>query len=190
MAKSPLSHADVCIVEGEQGEGKSTVAVARVVDAYKKDPTIKIFCNFHLYGVPYVYGTLGQIIEWLDAGIIQDGHLVLDENYIGGNARESMGSLGRALTKYSMSFRKRHLRVIMIYPHERMADWIFRWAVRERILCSYNEKTHYITLTIKRRRLPTKTVSFYAPQYWKYFWTDELFQLPTRDVGKAVAAAR
>lgn len=244
----PFSSAQISLCEGEQGDGKSNTAVARVIDAaishivavrkqdgteikaaplttddkqwlkskgysytfdtvklYYPDfgwkvmriphdgiivPSINIFCNFHLYGVVYTFGTLAQIIEWFDAGIIQDGYLVLDENYIGGNAREGMGSLGRALTKYSMSFRKRHLHVILIYPHEKMADWIFRWAVRERIMCSNNEKTHYITLTIKRRKQPTKTISYYSPQYWKYYWTDEMFKLSTREVGKAVAAAK
>lgn len=246
MGSQPLSHARICLCEGEQGEGKSVTAVARVIGAsirsivairngengkeYKavalskddkewlraKDipyffdtvkmqleddwhigripdnyiivPSIGIFCNFHLYGVEYTYATMAQIIEWLDKGLIRDGYLVLDENYITGNARESHAAFSRALTKYSNTFRKRHLNVIMMYPHERMADWIYRWAVREWILCSYDEKTYIVTLTIKKRREREKVVSFYAPQYWKYYDTDELPRLPASQVDKAKEA--
>ncbi len=189
MAK-PLSYAPITLIEGEQGNGKSNTAVARVVDAYKKDPTIRIFCNFNLYGIPYVHATLAQIIEWLDAGIIRDGFLLIDEHYIGGNARESMNAFGKVLAKFSMTIRKRHLHVILIYPHERMADWIYRWAVTERILCSYDERNHMITLIVKKRKSRPKTIRYYAPQYWGYYDTDELPRLPAKQIGRAIEAAR
>lgn len=188
---APLNYAPIHIVEGEQGCGKSNTIVARAVDAYKKDPTIRIYANFHLYGVRAMYLPLPVMIEYLNTGLIREGYLLIDEGYIAGNAREGMTALVRLVMKLSNQIRKRHLHLYVATPNARQLDWQLRWAKTESIICSYNPKNKMITLVIKNKHKYRKPriVSYYAPLYWKYFNTDEQFELPDSQIAKAIAGA-
>lgn len=190
--RKPLSYAPIHLVEGEQGMGKSTTIVARAVDAHKKDPTIKIYANFHLYGIKYVYLPLPLMLEYLNSGLIQDGYLLIDEAYISGDAREGMTAVVRMITKMANQMRKRHLHLYMTIPNAKMIDWRYRWAVTEKIMCiSYNEKTHEITLLIKNKRKSRKPrkITYDGSQYWKYYYTDELLEIPQGQIAKAIQGA-
>lgn len=232
----PLSHAPIALIEGEQGSGKSTVAVARIVDHYHKRAIeiylatkgvvaevlsynvdtriarirrngqklqiripddykiysdLKIFTNFHLYGIRYKYCTYPEMLALLQDGTLKDGRLTIDEGYITSNAQETLSPFTKAVSKFSMTARKRHLHLDFLYPHARMATWITRWAWAEHIMCTYDEHNEYITLDIQRKGMPrTKTIRMYAPPYRRYFDTDELFKLTQDQIGRAVANAQ
>ena len=191
MAREAMSRAEICIIEGEQGAGKTNTAVAKVKDASDKDPNIKIFANFHLYGIKYVYANLGTIVEHLNSGLITEGYIIIDESYIGGDARMGMTLMTRILTWFGSQIRKRQLHLILIAQHGRMIDYRFRLFMTEHILCSYNEKTYVITLTIVKRGEKKKRVhTYYAPQYWKYYNTNELPQIPEAIIAKTLLTAR
>ena len=186
-----MAKADIILIEGEQGSGKSNTAVAKVVDAYKKDPTTKIFTNFHLYGIKHVYADLATIIEYLNTDLIKDGWVVIDESYIGADARAGMSLLTRILTWFGMQIRKRNLHLIVIAQHGRMIDWRFKFFATEHIICSYNEDTHYVTCEITKRGDRRKNVvSYYAPQYWKYFDSFELPPIPENVIGRVLEGVK
>ena len=188
MDKKPLSYAPIHIVEGEQGSGKSNTIVARVVDAYKKDHTLKIYCNFHMYGIPHVFLPLHRMIQYLNGGVITNAYLLIDEGYIGGNAREGMTALAGVITKMANQIRKRHLHFYMATPNPRDLDRRFRWAKTENIMCQYDDKTRMITVMIKNKRKyrRPRIITYYAPQYWKYYDTDEQFKIPEGQIAKAL----
>lgn len=147
----------------------------RIPIDYKLKSPMRIFCNFHLYGIPYVYcSSFEKIAELLDKDVIKEGRLTIDEYYIGGNARESMTALGKRLEKHSFQYRKRQLDVDIICPMARLADWTTRVIPTERILCHYNEKTRKVTLSITKRGVPgTREVTYDATQYFPNYWTNE-----------------
>ena len=96
----------------------------------------------------------------------------------------------RYLQKKSFQFAKRHLEVYVLVPMERVADWTMRSIATERIYCSYDERTMMVTLKIKKRKVPgTKTVTYYAPEYWPNFDSEEEIPLPDSQVVKALVAA-
>jgi len=217
----PFTEARVTIVEGDQGEGKSTTGVARIRDAYDKDcvrvyceetfkikcdvksydrgkriariqyngttrliriPTsykmhsqIRIFSNLQLFGIPYVYcPSFNHIMAWLKNGVMVDGWLLIDEAYLGMNARACMSALGRELESQYFQFRKMRLNVIIITPMARLIDWAMRTIPTEHIHCSYNKKTFKITLAIRKRGIKgEKKVSYDARQYWPNFDTNQ-----------------
>ena len=154
---------------------KGELKLLQIPLEYKLHSDLRIYANFHLYGIRYVYcDSFGQILEWLKDGTIIGGILVIDEYYIGGNARESMGKLGKELLKQSFQYRKMQLEVIIITPMARLIDWTARIIPTEHIWCSYNEKTRRITLTIKKKGVKgTKEVTYDATQYWGNYWTNE-----------------
>ncbi len=167
--------------------GKRRIVIAK---EYPLAP-VNIFCNFHLYGLQYRYCSFAQMIEGLADGTIHDGWLIIDQAEIGGDAREGMKLLARTITKYGFQFRKRRLHVIMLYPSRKVADWRFRSIFSETVSCSYNQKTHEITLYIWKRgeKKERPPVTYWAPQYWPYYDTEELIGLPEGEVARAIQAA-
>ncbi len=142
---------------------------------YKLHSPIQIFCNYHLYGIPFVFcPSFNHILDWLRRGIIVDAWLVVDEAYVGMNARASMQALGKELEKQYFQFRKMQLNVIIVTPMARLIDWTMRTIPTERIHCSYNNKTHKVTVTIKKKGIPGEHKFDYdARQYFKNFRTNE-----------------
>lgn len=169
---------------------KGKIYQVRIPESYKMRSPMKVFSVFHLYGLPYVYCTWAQIVEWLNNDVLKDAWLLLDQYEIVGNAREGMGPFAKYLEKKSFQFGKRHLEVYILVPMERVADWTMRNIATERIICSYDEHTRMITLKIKKRRIPgIQTITYYAPYYWGGFDPDEEIKLPDTQVLRAMAAA-
>tara|TARA_Y100000310_G_scaffold164294_1_gene164122 strand:+ start:4836 stop:5411 length:576 start_codon:yes stop_codon:yes gene_type:complete len=191
MTRKAMTRAEVEIIEGEQGSGKTNTAVGELKDAADADPDIKIFTNFHLYGIKYVYADLARIVEYLNSKVITDGYIVIDESYIGGDARMGMTLMTKVLTWFGSQIRKRGLHLILIAQHSRMIDYRFRLFMTKHTICSYNEKTRMITLSVvERGKKKKRTFSYYAPQYWKYYDTNEIPQVPENLLAKVLVTAR
>jgi hypothetical protein len=114
---------------------------------------------------------------------------LIDESYVGSDSRRS-GSASSVLYSWVMQqMRKRDIEVIWVVQNSRMLDWRIKWIVTKRVIClEYDwddEKqrgTHKVKCIIKNIQKGTeKTVRYYAPQYWKYFDTDELPDIPQRE---------
>jgi hypothetical protein len=151
------------------------IRMFKMPSSYKLHSPMRIFCNFHLYGIPYVYcPSFRDILSWLKQDIIRDGWLVIDEYYIGGNARESMSALGRQLEKQSFQYRKMRLEVMILTPMARLIDWTARIIPTERISCEYEEKTGNVTLQIRKKgHKGTREITYDSKPYRKYYWTEE-----------------
>lgn len=153
-----------------------TLKLIRIPAAYKLHSSLRIFCNFHLFGLKYTFvPSFQHLAHWLEDGTIAEGYLIIDEYYLGGFARESMSVLTRRLAQLSQQFRKRQLEVIVMCQLSRMADWTMRITPTEFISCSFNERTHKVTLQIRKKGVRgERKVSFDARQYWGNYWTNEL----------------
>ncbi len=101
-----------------------------------------------------------------------------------------MTSLGKSLAKYGFTYRKRHLDVDIMCPAENLMDWNNTLIITERRMCKFDENTKIVTMIVKGKGQPKKEVSYYAPQYWKYYWTDERPRLLSSQVGKAIMQGR
>jgi len=154
-------------------------------------PSIHIYCNFHLYGIKYMFVTPVQIIELLEAEKMCNGRLVIDESHMIMNNRDCMSSLGKMLAKDSYTFRKRHLDVDIMCAHEQMIDIAIRKVATERRLCTFDKTTKKVTMNITGKGYPQpKEVTYDAWPYFKYYDTDELPHMPSNQVNKAIAQAR
>jgi len=151
------------------------IKVIRIPKDYKLQSPMRIFANFHLYGIPYVYcPSFPHILKWLKCGLIVDGWLLMDEYYIGGNARDSMSKFGKALQKQGFQYRKMQLEVVIITPLASLIDKSIRTTTTKHILCSYNSKAKEVELEIKEKGVVgTKKVSFKHSQYFQNYVTNE-----------------
>ena len=153
---------------------------------------IRIYANFHFYGIRAVFFTTAQIIEHLNDGTIRYGYLYFDEHYKDANARENGSIIVKTITKLSNQMRKKHLYVSYLTPFARQIDWIERASVRKRVFCSsYDEETHIITYDIQEKgHKGIRTKSYDASVYFPYYWTDEHFAMGENQIGKAILAAQ
>lgn len=147
----------------------------RIPESYKLQSPLRIFCNFHLFGIPYINcPSFRFIVDGLKSGLITDAYLVMDEYYMGGYNRESMSSLSRALAQQSNQYAKGMLRVIIIAPLANQLDWTARLSPTEHIETEFNKHTKMITCRIKKKGVPgVKIVSYDATRYWANYWTNE-----------------
>lgn len=202
--------ADLCLITGDPGGGKSTTAVARLVDLskirkppYVQDPNIHLFANLHLYGLKYVYLPLPKLIEYFNETVngypidhpkaiplIGYGAYIYDEGYQGANARESSSSDTKIHQSLALQSRKRHLKIIYVVQHPKLLSWELNYFANERIHCSRaNEETPIIDIEMKKKGLPKRSFSYEASKYWRYFRSDELHPMADSRLAKAMQRA-
>ena len=150
---------------------------------------VRVFSNYTLYGIRHAKCSLADILEHLNDDLLLDGWVLIDEAYIGADARNSMNLLNQIITQFGFQIRKRRLHLVVCYPLNKMADLRFRLARTEYITCTYNEKTHEITCEIKKGKDRKKTITFFAPTYWPYFNTEERFAIPESRIAKGLQQA-
>jgi hypothetical protein len=148
---------------------------------------IRVFANYHLYGIESVYVDLAFIVEHINDALFMNGWVIIDEGYISADNRNSMTQLNQIIAgALEFQLRKRRIHFLISYPLSRMAELRFKLAKTEYIEPSYNEKTFEVTAKIKRNKKPSQTVTFYAPTYWRFFRTEERFKIPEARVNKAL----
>lgn len=150
---------------------------------YKLHSPMRIFSNCHLYGIPYVYiPSFAHLLKWLRIGLIVNAWLLVDEAYVGANARDSMTAFGKALEKQGFQMRKMQLDVVIITPHAKLIDRWLRVVPTKHIIASCRKyrgkdgKKHWdVTLTIRKRgEKRSRTLPPYdATQYFPNYKTNE-----------------
>jgi hypothetical protein len=227
------NEADIRVLTGDQGKGKSNTGVAYSLDDYfanakaifpsgkqypivgifpdylcktedgrilrlpkdyrergiRIESPIKIFANFHLYGVKYTYMDIPKMVANLNSPLLRYAWFMIDENHMV-DKRYSMSMIGKIIagSGFAGSVRKRHLHLVIMMQYKSMVDLRFRVFATTTVLCDYDKRTKYINLTISRKGERKKqSVSYYAPQYWRFYDTDELIPIPEHVIEKAKA---
>jgi hypothetical protein len=107
-------------------------------------------------------------------GLLVDGWLLVDEYYVGGNARDSMTAFGKEMEKQSYQMRKMQLEVVIITPHAKLIDKWTRLTPTKHILCSCDAHK-MITLTVRKKGEKNAKIlpPFDAREYFPFYWTNE-----------------
>jgi hypothetical protein len=112
--------------------------------------------------------------------------MIIDESYIQGEARRGMNSLSLMYTWFAQQMRKRDIELFLLVQHGRFIDWRFRYIAKRKILCRYNDKTRVVRLLVQNLSKGTeKPFSYWGPQYWKYYDTNELPPMPQDMINRA-----
>jgi hypothetical protein len=161
----------------------------RIPEGWDTISDTKIFCNYHLFGMRYVFCDPGVMLKYLNEGAgetMRHAKMVIDEPYLQGEARRGTNSLGLIYTWFAQQMRKRDIELFLLVQHGRFIDWRFRYIAKRKILTRYNEKTHMVRLLVQNLGKGTeKPFSFWAPQYWKYYDTNELPTVPQEMINRA-----
>lgn len=186
MANSNVADYELIAVEGQMGSGKTTTATALIVDAWRKNPNLRIFTNFDLYRIPFAKIDPKQMMALVNTETIKNGIIVIDEAYIVGDSRRGGNLFNVAFTEFIQQVRKRQLTMIIIAQHLAMIDYRLRLASTKVITCSKAKGKGRITITIKPRNGKSRTITYDGSQYWKYFSTWETPPMSVKAIGDAI----
>lgn len=181
---------DVTLIEGHMGTGKTVTGVALIVDDYKKDNTLRIFSNVHLFGIKHIFTKdIQATMKLLNNPSFRHAKWLIDESYIEADCRRGGNMTTILYTWIMQQMRKRDIEVIWIVQNSRMVDWRIKWIITKKIECLYYDwddetqrGTRNVKCIIKKirsgRAVTEKTVSYWSPQYWKYYDTNEIPDIP------------
>lgn len=239
-----LSQADLRIISGSQGSGKSTICTALVVDdcyahmtrivntktgEYRKaralneeeiqsleskgiiynilkhirvysnvdnssriivkpdgwviESPIRVFSNYHLYGIRYKYIGVEDIIESINDDTITDGWCCIDESTFV-DRQDSMSTIVKMVSKFMAQARRRMLHVVIVAQESSMIATRLIMFSTTRVECSYDEDTYTIDYEVSANSKVMQSSTLYAPNYWKFFKTREIVKQPQFKVDK------
>ena len=138
---------------------------------YKLHSPMVIWCNYHLYGVPFRYiPSFRHLARWLRKGIIHDCWLVIDESYIGLSARGCMSILGKEFANQSQQFRKGQLKVVLITTMSKLNDFVIRLLPTTHMEVDYDKTIRKVNVTILKRGIKGKKKISYSNDYYRRFF--------------------
>lgn len=242
----PASYADIKLITGEQGSGKSCTAVAYAIGDYYTQMTglvnangefikakcidskdklllkraglnpskfqyvrvysdnskdtklvkkpqgymvvseVRLFCNFHLYGVEFAYISLADIIQYVNTPLFNNSWILSDESVMN-DARNSMEAAGKLSAAFGATIRKRNAHYCISAQYTEMVERRYRLFHTTKILCDYDEHTKYVNLNVKTRGEPAYDTDYWAPQYYPYFNTNERIKVPQYKIDNALS---
>ena len=172
--------------------------IVKVPEDFETFSTTKIFANYHMYGIRYVYASFNEILTMMEAynnrpveeHIMKDSKWVIDEGWLGAESRRGMSPLTIIITEYAQLMRKLNIELFWLTQHARFLDWRIRYIAKRKILTKMNKQTHVCRLLIQNlQEGKEKVVSYYAPTYWRYYDTNEVPPMPQNLIRKARAYA-
>jgi hypothetical protein len=243
---SPPTFADIKLITGEQGSGKSVTSVAYAVGDYYSQMTglvnsngefirarcidkrdrillkqagltpskfkyvrvyadnnietkliekpkgwmvkslVRIFANFHLYGIEYAYISLADILQYINYPLFDNAWILSDESVMN-DARNSMEAAGKLGAGFGATIRKRNAHYCIASQYAEMIERRYRLFHTTKILCTYDKDTKYINLNVKVRGEQPYDTDFWEPQYRPFFDTREIIKTPQYKIDNALS---
>lgn len=132
---------------GDTGGGKTLTATV-FADMYQK-AGMKVFANYHLYGIPYEHIDFKDILDFPE--YLEDGVIILDEAHIGADAYDFFKKDVRTITKFITQIRKRRLIFIFTTQSFRQVAVRLRDLTNYLIYCQETDTAGVIYLQIHDR---------------------------------------
>lgn len=155
------------------------------------DTPIRVFCNFHFYGLRFVYVDTELIVshmnENIETALIKNGWVVLDESFMT-DKRDTMSSVGKMMSWFGAQGRRRNLHVVLISQFLDMQQSRLVRFGNTRVLCSYNKHTQMVHLDVNRKSEVMRSCDYKASDYWRFYQHDELVQVPQYRIDRTLKA--
>lgn len=185
----PVNPYGLGIVRLKKSEFVSSQNIGRLIKVpkgWQTNSSLKLFCNYHLFGVKYMYAPMNKVLDYVNTPVMENAIWTVDESYMDADSRRGMNPMTIFMTNYAQSMRKRHIDLQINIQHGRFLDWRLRYITKRKILTKYNDKTFQVKLLIQDLAKNTeKSVSYDARVYWPFFDTKELPPMPEAIVNRA-----
>lgn len=178
---NPHTHFRVWSLNGQQSK------IATKPNNYVIESSERVFSNFTFYGIRFVRVDTMVIIENINNRLLSNGWVVLDESILT-DKRDTMTATGKMMAWFSAQSRRRMLRMLIIAQGIDMVQSRFSRFAKTRVLCTYNDKTHKISIDVNQNSKVMKPTDYYAPEYWKYFKHDDIVEVPQYRINRTMEA--
>ncbi len=172
----------ICVHSPNNGQYK----IIEKPKGYVVSSPVRIFSNFHFFGIYFKYVDLPFIIEHINDDLIMDGWIVLDESIMT-EKRDTMSSVGKMMAWFGAQARRRRLKMVIIAQYADMVQSRFNLFATTKAICTYDKKTNNISLEVNRNSPVMKSTTYYAPDYWRFYKHDERVLVPQYRIDKTLA---
>ena len=147
---------------------------------------VRIFSNFHIYGLKAVYITLTDMLQFVNSDLFTNAWLLSDESAFT-DPRNSMTGVGKIIAQFGATVGKRNIHFLQMTQYNNMIEVRFRQFATTRVLCTYeeNDKERLQSKSARGGR-PVHRHTYYAPPYWGNFDTTERQKIPELQVARAM----
>ncbi len=147
---------------------------------------VHIFANFHVFGLKYAYITIIDIVKYMNTELFNDAWILSDESAMTDN-RNSMTQTGKLIAQFGATIGKRNAKFCLAAQFNGMTEIRFRAFATTTVLCNFDKATKLITCEIKKKGEPSYSMDYYAPNYWRFFKTQELIAQPQHVIDRALS---
>lgn len=161
---------------------------SRIIEKEKDwaiDSPVRVFANYHFFGIRYRYIDDEDIIENVNTDVISDGWIILDESVLT-EKRDTMTAVGKIVAWFGAQTRRRHLHMVVIAQEANMLQTRFNLFATTTVECTYDPEHYIVSLDVNRGSPFMESVDFYAPPYWKFYKHDEIVKVPQHRVDKVL----
>jgi len=147
---------------------------------------IRIFSNYHLFGVKYVYITIVDIIQYMNSDLFVNSWVLSDESAMV-DTRNNMTTEGKQVAQFLATIGKQNIHFVQNAQLNGMVEVRLRAFATTHIICSYDERTCLITCDIKERGKNPYSYSYDGRIYRRFFDTTERQKVSEKKLAKALA---
>jgi hypothetical protein len=166
-------------------DGKSSKILAKP-EGWVIDSPIKVFSNFHFYGIRHKYIDETFLIENINESILSNAWLVLDEGFLT-DKQDTMSRPNKMVAKFGAQGRRKKLHTIIISQYADMVNSRFIRFATTKVLCKYDKFTKYISLDVIGSSDFMQSGNFKASNYWKFFRHDETVNISQHSIDNYMA---
>lgn len=167
-------------------DGKQS-KIIKIPNDYLIGSPVKIFANFHIYGIAnFAFISLVDILQYMNTELFNDAWILSDESVMT-DARNSMEAGGKLVAIWGATMGKRNAKLCFMVQYASQIELRFRLFAKTRIECTYDKVRKLITVEVKKAGQSTFSYDYYAPNYWRFYDTNELPQVPQEKIDRALA---
>ena len=160
--------------------------IIKIPQGFLVKSPVKIFANFHLYGLWYAYISLVDIIQYINTTLFHNSWVLSDESVMN-DARNSMEIAGKLSVALGATIGKRNIHMCLMVQYNEMIERRYRLFHTMRALCSYDATAKVITCDMKKRGEPAFSYDYWEPNYRRFFDTNELVPVPQYKIDRTLA---
>lgn len=159
--------------------------IVSVPSNYKVLSSVKVFANFHLYGIRFMFSGLEMLISYINEPLMTNGWIVLDESVLT-DKRDTSTLVGKFMVWFGAQCGKRHLRMVIASQYANMIQSRFHLFATTRVECSYDADTAIVSLEVNKSSPVMGSTNYLSTPYRKYFDTNEIVPIPQYRIDKAM----